>query len=201
MPSRRDFVRTCGVAAFGAPFVAHGRYRLFPGVDTEYSARCIQLVQRSIVVDMLGLLALGPNGAKWMTDPDSFTTGDLQRFRESGISVFHPASRNRRARRLRTNVLVPQRLQRLHRRPHRRLRPHRQRRRFRAGEGGAEDRLDPRRAELRAFSHAQGRGELLRPRAARVATDLQFAQPRRQRFDRAARRRAERFRPATGAGR
>lgn len=92
MTSRRDFVRTLGVAAVGAPFVTRGRYRLFPGVGTEYSARCIALVQRSIVVDMLGLLSLGPNGDKWMNDPDTFGPADLQRFKDSGITVLHPAS-------------------------------------------------------------------------------------------------------------
>ena len=38
------------------------------------------------------LRTLGPNGEKWMKDPDSFTAADLQRFRDSGITVFHPAS-------------------------------------------------------------------------------------------------------------
>ena len=41
---------------------------------------------------MLGLLSLGPSGKKWMSDPDSFTAADLQRFRDSGINVFHTAS-------------------------------------------------------------------------------------------------------------
>lgn len=90
MTTRRDVVRTLGLAAIGAPFVNLNRYRLLGG--TEYSARCVKLVQDSIVVDMLGLLSLGPNGSKWMRNPDSFTAADLQRFRDSGITVFHPAS-------------------------------------------------------------------------------------------------------------
>ncbi len=92
MSSRRDFVRTLGVAAIGAPFINRGRFPLFAGSDTEYSARCITLVRESVVVDMLGLLSLGPNGRKWMMNPDSFTAADLQRFRDSGITVFHPAT-------------------------------------------------------------------------------------------------------------
>ncbi|MFN8570621.1 MAG: membrane dipeptidase [Gemmatimonadaceae bacterium] len=75
-----------------APFVSIGRYRLFPWSPTEYSARCVKLVGESTVIDMLGLLSLGPNGEKWMTNPDSFTEADLQRFRDSGINVFHTAT-------------------------------------------------------------------------------------------------------------
>jgi len=92
MTSRRDVVRTLGLAALGAPFINRGRYQLFSDVQTQYSARCVKLVQESIVVDMLGLLSLGPAGNRWMADPDTFTDADLQRFRDSGITVFHPAA-------------------------------------------------------------------------------------------------------------
>lgn len=91
MSSRRDFVRTLGVAAIGAPFINRGRFQLFGGSETEYSARCIKLVRESVVVDMLGLLSIGPDGDKWMRDPDSFTEADMQRFRDSGITALHPA--------------------------------------------------------------------------------------------------------------
>lgn len=88
MPSRRDVVRTLGLATIGAPFINLQRHRLF---GTTYSARCLKLMQESTVIDMLGVLSLGPNSTKWMQDPDSFTATDLQRFRDSGITVFHPA--------------------------------------------------------------------------------------------------------------
>ena len=92
MTSRRAFVGRLGVAAVGAPFINLGRFRMFEGSATEYSARCIGLVQSSIVVDMLGLLSIGANGGKWMKNPDTFTPSDFQRFKESGITVFHPAT-------------------------------------------------------------------------------------------------------------
>ncbi|MEO6446517.1 MAG: membrane dipeptidase [Gemmatimonadaceae bacterium] len=92
MTSRRGFVQQMGAVAIGAPFLNRARFRLFAGHATEYSARCIGLVQSSIVVDMLGLLSLGPQGKQWMANPDSFTAADLQRFRDSGITVFHPAT-------------------------------------------------------------------------------------------------------------
>lgn len=81
-----------GALAAAAPYINRGRYRLFATGGADYSARCVKLVSESIVVDMLGLLSLGPNGDKWMRDPDSFTGADLQRFRDSGITVFHTAS-------------------------------------------------------------------------------------------------------------
>ena len=91
MPSRRSAIKTLGVTVIGAPFINLNRFRLFDSPGAEYSARAIKLVQESIVIDMLGLLSLGPDGQKWMRDPDSFTDADVQRFRDSGITVFHPA--------------------------------------------------------------------------------------------------------------
>jgi membrane dipeptidase len=75
-----------------APFINLSRYQLFPWSGTEYSARAIKLVRESIVIDMLGLLSLGPKGDQWMRNPDSFTEDDLKEFRDSGITVFHTAS-------------------------------------------------------------------------------------------------------------
>jgi membrane dipeptidase len=91
MPSRRDVVRTMSMAIIGAPFINRGRFSLFAGGATEYSARCIRLMRESVVVDMLGIFSLGPDNTKWMRNPDSFTAEDAQRFRDSGISALHPA--------------------------------------------------------------------------------------------------------------
>ena len=76
-----------------APSVLKKRYRLFPGVEDDYSERAIRLVRESLVIDMLSLFSLDFQGErqKWMSDPDSFTAEDLERFRSSGIDVFHPA--------------------------------------------------------------------------------------------------------------
>jgi len=93
--SRRDLLRqsaTVAGALVAAPFINLGRYRVFAQSGRAYSARCVKLVSESIVVDMLGLLSLGPNGQKWMLDPDSFTESDLRRFKDSGITSFHIAS-------------------------------------------------------------------------------------------------------------
>lgn len=75
-----------------APMINRGRYRLFAGSATEYSARAIELMKRAIVVDMLSPLTLDfQKQAKWFRDPESFTPAELQPFKASGINVFHTA--------------------------------------------------------------------------------------------------------------
>ena len=94
-PSRREFLRAAAgatAALAAAPMLNLGRFRLFAWSATEYSARAIDLMNRAIVVDMLSPLTLNfPLGAKWITDPESFGSADAQKFRDSGINVFHIA--------------------------------------------------------------------------------------------------------------
>jgi membrane dipeptidase len=93
--SRRQFLRVAAgatAALAAAPMLNLGRYRLFAWSVTEYSARAVDLMNRAIVVDMLSPLTLNfPLGGKWITDPESFTAADAQKFRDSGINVFHIA--------------------------------------------------------------------------------------------------------------
>src|SRR5579872_3097550 len=93
--SRREalkYVASTAAAVAAAPYFNLNRYRLFASSATEYSARAIRLVHESDVLDMLGLLSLGPNQDKWMRNPDSFGEAELREFRESGINVFHTAT-------------------------------------------------------------------------------------------------------------
>ena len=93
--SRRALLQGAAVACattIAAPFVNRGRYRLFAWSAAEYSARAISLMQRSTVIDMLCPLTLNfPQGDKWFTAPETFTDKDFQRWRDSGITVMHPA--------------------------------------------------------------------------------------------------------------
>jgi len=101
--SRRAFVQTAATAvgacaalvatpALAAPMINRGRFRLFAGSERDYSARAIALVQRSVVIDMLGVFTLDfPQQAKWERNPESFTDAQFQKFKDSGINVFHPA--------------------------------------------------------------------------------------------------------------
>ena len=81
-----------GIPPVAAAMVNRGRYRLFHGSTTDYSARAVALMQRATVVDMLAPFTLDfPLQAKWTVNPESFTDAQFQKFVDSGISVFHPA--------------------------------------------------------------------------------------------------------------
>lgn len=93
--SRRALLEGAAAAcAMGvaAPFINRGRYRLFAFSQAEYSARAIALVQRSTVVDMLCILNMDfAKAGRWMSNPETFTDKDFQRWRDSGINAMHPA--------------------------------------------------------------------------------------------------------------
>lgn len=87
MTSRRQFV----AAAMAIPFINKGRFQLFAGSQTEYSARAIDLMKRATVLDMLSPLTLNfPLQDKWYANPELFLP-EAQRYRDSGIHVFHIA--------------------------------------------------------------------------------------------------------------
>ena len=76
-------------AAAIAPMINRRRYRLFPHSGPEYSARAIDLVGRATVIDMLAPFTLSTE--PWLTEPDSFTPEHIEKFKSSGIDVFHVA--------------------------------------------------------------------------------------------------------------
>ena len=86
---RREFLAT-GAALAAAPFLNRNRYRLFASQQAAYSKRAVDLVGSSTVIDMLGVFKIGRS--TWMQRPSDFSAADLQRFRDSGISVFHIAT-------------------------------------------------------------------------------------------------------------
>lgn len=72
--------------------VNRSRFQLFAKSEAEYSARTVDLVARSTVIDMLGLLTLDfPKLYAWQRAPQSFGSADFQKLKNSGITVFHPA--------------------------------------------------------------------------------------------------------------
>lgn len=93
--SRREAIKNmafAGVGALAAPMINRGRFRLFANSSSEYSAKAIDLVGRSTVIDMLSVLTLDfGKQDKWMSNPDTFTAADFQAFKDSGINVIHPA--------------------------------------------------------------------------------------------------------------
>ena len=91
--TRRELLKSAaaaGLATIAAPMINRGRYQLFAASPKEYSARAIDLVKRSTVIDMLSPFTLNfTKQAKWFANPESFTISDLQPFKDSGINVFH----------------------------------------------------------------------------------------------------------------
>ncbi len=100
--NRRELIKTAaaiGTGIVAAPFINLGRFELFADTTESYSARCIDLVHRSLVIDMLSQFKLGafpdviPDHnqptATWWSHPETFTPADLARYKESCINVFH----------------------------------------------------------------------------------------------------------------
>jgi len=91
-----------GAASLAAvPLCAMHRraFRLFAGSAERYSARCVELVGQSNVIDMLNPFNLqmvlarlaGDPTPTWLDNPALFTAADMQRARESGFNILHIA--------------------------------------------------------------------------------------------------------------
>jgi membrane dipeptidase len=79
-------------AAAAATMIHRGRYRLSAGSEQAYSARAVELVQRSTVIDMLAPLWLSlPRLKKMLMNPENFNAEDFAPYKASGINVFHIA--------------------------------------------------------------------------------------------------------------
>ena len=100
IPPRALLKAVAGAAGFamGAPFVNPGRFTLHArGRDAgrtragqEYSARCIDLVTGSLVIDMLSPLAISRSvQERWGPGLWGMTEQEEQDFRDSEIDVFH----------------------------------------------------------------------------------------------------------------
>jgi membrane dipeptidase len=93
--NRREFLRAsllAGTGVLAGPMLNRGRYDLFADGRSEHSSRAVELVGRSMVIDMLGLLTLDWSKLyAWQRDPSAFGGSDLQKLRASGVRVFHPA--------------------------------------------------------------------------------------------------------------
>jgi membrane dipeptidase len=89
--SRRSLLRGAALV-IAAPVINRGRFCLFARSETPYSARTLDLIRGSTVIDMLGLLTLNfTKFSSWAAQPESFHAADFQRLKDSGITIFHPS--------------------------------------------------------------------------------------------------------------
>jgi membrane dipeptidase len=88
----RRSILSAGICAIGAPFFNRGRFALLANGRAEYSAATVELIGRSTVIDMLGLLTLDYRKLEaWEASPGRFQAVDYQRLKDSGTTIFHPA--------------------------------------------------------------------------------------------------------------
>jgi membrane dipeptidase len=84
--SRRRFCKAAVAAAVAAPFVNLGSYQVFAATPTKYSRRALEVIERTLVIDMLGVLKLD-------FEPTAFSSPAseeaIAQFRASGITAFH----------------------------------------------------------------------------------------------------------------
>ena len=78
--SRRTVLRWTALS--GAPAVLRSRFQLFAQSNVEYSARTIQLMTETTVVDLLNQFRFAdysekpPKSEVWLNKPESFTAAD-----------------------------------------------------------------------------------------------------------------------------
>ena len=91
--SRRAALARLGTALIAAPAVLRGRYRLLAGSGTEYSARCVKLMEESIVVDLLNQFRFQdfaekpPRIERWLKEPGALSAADADIYRGSRMTA------------------------------------------------------------------------------------------------------------------
>lgn len=89
---RRKFVlKSAGALAslIAIPNINFNRYKIFQSSTMEYSARAIDLVRESIVVDMLNQFSYGvPELSNWLDKKSPFSDANALKYIESGIDAF-----------------------------------------------------------------------------------------------------------------
>lgn len=78
----------------GAPAIIRGGYRLFGDQGPAYSARAVQLMAETTVIDLLNQFRFAdyaekpPKSDRWMSTAGSFGPADWEVYRGSGIDIF-----------------------------------------------------------------------------------------------------------------
>ena len=98
--SRRGMIKSAAAgAAVAAPMLNFGRFKAFAAGERTYSARAVDLVNRSLVIDMLSILGnLGDmltaafSEKPKLADVWNVSDAQIEKIRASGVTIFHPAT-------------------------------------------------------------------------------------------------------------
>jgi len=86
--SRRALLKSVASAAVAFPLLNLGCFPAFAGSTRKYSARVMKLMERSLVIDMLGVVTVRFSPAYWT---GKLPEKDAQALRDSGLTVLHNA--------------------------------------------------------------------------------------------------------------
>ena len=86
--SRRSFLQSTAAAAITAPMLNFGMFPAFAGSERKYSGRVMKLMERAVVIDMLGVVKLSLSLEYWK---QRMPEQDIRWLRQSGVTVLHNA--------------------------------------------------------------------------------------------------------------
>lgn len=94
VPSRRRFLRASaamGLLSIGPPMLNRGQFRVFAANERSYSKRTVELIARSIVLDLISPIEIGNQFSEgwWRDSPSQFSSKVLLDMRRSGITAFN----------------------------------------------------------------------------------------------------------------
>lgn len=92
MNRRQAITKATKAAAlpFFVPMINTGAFRLFAGQDRPYKKRTLEVMERTTVMDMLSPLTLNATQLfNLIMRPGQFEVGDLDKYKEAGIDVYH----------------------------------------------------------------------------------------------------------------
>ncbi len=91
--TRRDTLKILGMtsgAILSAPMINIGRHKLFAESEHKYSARTMELMERSLVIDMTAFLTMNSSKEQeWYRNPDSYPEAEWEKVKTSGMNVLN----------------------------------------------------------------------------------------------------------------
>lgn len=82
--NRRNFIKGTS-ALIAAPMINFGSFKVFANTDTKYSSRTVDLVNESLVIDMLNQVTYLKN--TWHWHKGEITEAEFQQFKDSGTDI------------------------------------------------------------------------------------------------------------------